>query len=117
MTNYEFPQMIMTGIQELDKEFLDVMVEGLVKSYIEKHQTSKYYLLLNRETYDFTMFARIPSVVMDRNKKLIDELMMTVLERGVLKSISLTEDEEALQFCIDNKAYYFFVYDKGVIEV
>lgn len=117
MTNYEFHQMIMTGIQELDKEFLDVMVEGLVKSYIEKHQTSKYYLLLNRETYDFTMFARIPSVVMDRNKKLIDELMMTVLERGVLKSISLTEDEEALQFWIDDKAYYFFVYDKGVIEV
>ena len=63
------------------------------------------------------MFARVPSFAMDRNRKLIDELMMTVFDRGVLKSISLTEDEEALQFWIDDKAYYFFVYDKGVIEV
>jgi hypothetical protein len=109
--------MIMNGVQELDKEFIDVMVEGLVKSYIQKHQTCKYYLLLNRETYDFTMFARVPSVAADINKRLIDELMMTVLERGTLKSISLTEDEEALQFWIDDKAYYFFEYGKGVIEV
>ena len=117
MTQYEFNQMIMNGMQKLDDEFVEVMINGLVKSYLEKHNSNKYFLLLNRETYDFTMFAKGHSLRMDPNGKLLDELMLTVFDRGDLKSIALTEDEEALIFWVDDRAYYFFVYDKGVIEI
>lgn len=101
----------------------------LVQSFINKTQNN-YYMLLCSENKDYTIFHRnrksnngefldlCEGYDGDRIEKvLIDECLPN---RGQVKSISLTENEDAIEIWIsidkESFVYYFFPYDTALIE-
>ncbi len=84
---------------------------------------NQYFMLLNREKYDFTLFnlGKNPSRNDLRVRKIIfDDLIICLKNRGNIVSIDLTKDKSAYEIWVsaDDNAfvYYFFPYDQGVIE-
>lgn len=82
-------------------------------------KADKYFMLLNREKYDFTLFD-----LDDKNEVTMARVMKdaetALLKRGKLVSIDLVNDDTALELWImtdENAfAYYLFPYDDGVIH-
>lgn len=82
---------------------------------------NKYFMLLNREKYDFTLFnLENKCDDFEINRIFYDELRECLQNRGKLLSIDLTEGKDACEIWIvtDDEAfvYYLFPYDNGVIE-
>lgn len=86
---------------------------------------NKYYMLLCRERHDYTVFARLHDSTGD-NRKLIDEVVGLLRDRGALVDITYDEKSSAYECWVsikdvDNKEevfmYYLFPYDWGVIEI
>ena len=73
------------------------------------YTSNKYYMLLCRERHDYTVFARLHDSTGD-NRKLIDEVIGLLRDRGTLVDIIYDEKEEVFM-------YYLFPYDWGVIEI
>lgn len=114
-TLYQINQSIMTSYPPISEEKLKEK-QNLFLDYISdtKFDNSKYFCLLNRETYDFTIFHRnqsgneIPKVVIE-----------SLQNRGIIKDINTVEDGiECWITKEDNTSlvYYFFNYQEGVIE-
>lgn len=85
--------------------------------FLEK--TDKYFMLLNRETYNFTLFnlGNKNEIAM---KQTIDDLKECLNNRGRVVSIE-SDSMDSYEIWIvdeDNEAlvYYLFPYDLGVIE-
>ncbi len=113
----------------------------LVKNYITE-TNNKYYMLLNRENADYTIFnikekfnsvegAKANEVLSEcesffRINKSIAEMINILIDeccsdRGDIKGIERTPDGGAVEIWIsrfgESYAYYFFEYDKAVIEI
>lgn len=93
---------------ELDKA-KNLCTNFFAKNYISNTQ---YFALLCNEKKDFTVFANIyrtnPTVW-------VEDLFDCLNNRGIIKSIEMSEDNYALEIWIDNYVYYCFPYDNGVI--
>lgn len=90
-----------------------------IKSFLN-NCNDKYYMLLCRERYDFTIFAfnnYKRKEDLDNGSKDLQECLEN---RGIIYSIDLTESKNAYEIWlkIDNKfyIYYLFPYDQGVLE-
>lgn len=88
-----------------------------------KKTKNQYYMLLNRETYNFTLFnfgAKNNHGSLNTRKLIYDELKICLQNRGEVLSIELTQQEDAYEIWIRDDeqilVYYFFPYDIGVIE-
>lgn len=79
----------------------------------------QYFMLLNRENYDFTLF-NLGKTIHKINKIIYDDLKECLQNRGKVISIDLTENKDAYEIWIkiNNEVfvYYFFPYDQGVIQ-
>jgi len=88
-----------------------------IAKFIKKNN-QKYYMLLNKETSNYTLFnfTKIPF-----NLELFKKDFKVCLQnRGSIVSIDLTEDKQAYEIWIrdeEDLVYYFFPYDLGVIEI
>lgn len=82
-----------------------------------KQSSNQYFMLLNRETANYTLFN------LENKSRMIfilKELQECLENRGDVVSIDLTESKDAFEIWIRDEediVYYFFPYDLGVIEV
>jgi hypothetical protein len=85
-----------------------------------KDSNDKYFMLLCRERYDFTLFNLLNKNDLSLASG-IKELKECLENRGAIISIDLTENKDAYEIWIkiDDEpfVYYLFPYDLGVIEV
>lgn len=89
-----------------------------------KKTKNQYYMLLNRETYNITLFdfgSKNNHGSLNTRRLIYDELKICLQNRGEVLSIELTQQEDAYEIWIKNNeqnilVYYFFPYDIGVIE-
>lgn len=83
-----------------------------------KEQKDTYFMLLNKETSNYTLF-NIQNK--DKIEFAVSELKECLVNRGDIVSIDLTENKDAYEIWLRTKdgdiAYFFFPYDLGVIEV
>jgi hypothetical protein len=117
-TIYDINKSVMLSEGSLKKfEIKDKMKK--VKNFF-KDSTNKYFMLLCREKYDFTLFNFLNKNDLSLMNSVTD-LQECLENRGSIISIDLTEQEDAYEIWlnIDNEAfvYYLFPYDLGVIEV
>lgn len=100
----------------LNKPALGTRLKRIEKFIKETNNT--YFMLLNKETANYTLF-NIQNK--DRVDFAISELKECLINRGDIVSINLTEDKNAYEIWLRNEdgdiAYFFFPYDLGVIEV
>lgn len=96
---------------ELKKKLREIKLDFLMKS-------SQYYMLLNRELYDFTLFN-----LTDKSELhvafIVDGLRECLENRGLVISIDKNSDQAyEIWIKIDKEAYvyYLFSYDEGVIS-
>ena len=87
-----------------------------------KDTNAIYYMLLSNERKDYTIFRNeMRNFDEEKLKFEISELMECLLNRGLIKGIDLTRDEQAIEIWLsrDEEAfvYYFFPYDNAVIEI
>ena len=80
-----------------------------------KDTNAIYYMLLSNERKDYTIFRNeMRNFDEEKLKFEISELMECLLNRGLIKGIDLTKDEQAIEIwlSIDGEAfvYYFFPY-------
>lgn len=90
-----------------------------------KMTQNQYYMLLNRETYNFTLFnfhCKNDHSSLNTRKLIYDELKNCLQNRGEVLSIEFTRQKDAYEIWIkdwetkDILVYYFFPYDNGVVE-
>lgn len=116
-TVYEMNRNVAAAQKELSRTELKKGLREIKYFFLEN--PNKYFMLLCREKYDFTLFnlkhKRDFSI-----HKIIQDLEECLSNRGQILSIDLTDAKDAFEIWIkiDNKAYvyYLFPYDIGVIE-
>lgn len=116
-TLYDMNRAAIVGMPSLTGSELKKNLKKIKQFFLEK--TDKYFMLLNRETYNFTLFnlGNKNEIAM---KQTIDDFKECLDNRGRIVSI---EPDPAGNYEIwivdeDNGAlvYYLFPYDLGVIE-
>lgn len=116
-TLYDANKAIMQNMEPLDmQELLEQWIH--IEDFVQDNDF-KYYMLLNREKYDFTLFS-----IRDKEKNtLIDtykDLDECLRNRGGI--LSIERKDNAFEIWLKNNdtkeafVYYFFPYDNGVIE-
>ena len=119
---YDLNKQACAQLKPLDKFLLNGK-KTVVIDFMNKTSNS-YYMLLNKENADYTVF-RLTNKEKSNRKEianiLIDECC---INRGKILSIEKTEDNSAIEIWIqtgetDNTVlcYYFFPYDAAIIEV
>ena len=115
---YDVNKTLMKELPDLTLEELELKKEELI-DFINGHG-DEYFMLLCNDRKDYTIFN-----FMDRTETGINNGISILLDeclpnRGTLKSIALTEDQNAIEIwiLINNECfcYYLFPYDLGVIE-
>ena len=117
---YDYNKSVYDNFQPLDRIMLN-LGQNLVSHFIEDTK-NKYYMLLNKENADYTIFTVDyikPAKRKSAAKILIDEC---IHNRGQAIDINLTEDKAAIEIWLrneenENLCYYFFPYDAAIIEV
>ena len=117
---YDYNKSVYDNFQPLDRIMLN-LGQNLVNHFIEDTK-NKYYMLLNKENADYTIFTvdyTKPAKRKSAAKILIDEC---IYNRGQAIDINLTEDKAAIEIWLrnaenENLCYYFFPYDAAIIEV
>lgn len=84
-----------------------------------KDKNNTYYMLLCNERRDYTVFRlKEENSINDLVNCLVDECL---LNRGLVKGIDITKDQEAIEIwlSIEEEAfvYYFFPYDSAIVEI
>lgn len=93
----------------------------IITDYIIKCN-NYYYMLLCNERKDYTVF-HWNNICNSKDAKEIAEILVKecLTNRGEIKSIELTQNKDAIEIwlVVEDEAYvyYFFPYDKAVIEV
>lgn len=95
-----------------------------IKNFLKK-TNNEYYMLLCHERRDYTLFDlgyETYNTHKEKCQKTIDVLIDECLQnRGEIRGIDITKDKQAIEIWIsiedDSYAYYFFPYDKGVIDI
>lgn len=115
------------NLYELNKTFYNSMPELTFNELKDKQKEiaewvhragGTYFMLLNRERADYTVFHINKSIYI---KSIDKEVVDIVCSRGKIKSIEINDKELWIQFWIEDKdknvfMYAFFPYDSGVIE-
>lgn len=120
-TLYDLNKMaVEKGEIALTGEMLDEK-KDLIMEFL-KDTNAIYYMLLSNERKDYTIFRNeMRNFDEEKLNTEISELMECLLNRGLIKGIDLTKDEQAIEIwlSIDGEAfvYYFFPYDSAVIEI
>lgn len=120
-TLYDLNKMaVEKGEIALTGEMLDEK-KDLIMEFL-KDTNAIYYMLLSNERKDYTIFRNeMRNFDEEKLNTEISELMECLLNRGLIKGIDLTKDEQAIEIwlSIDEEAfvYYFFPYDSAVIEI
>ena len=125
MNLYEFNKQAMNQFEPMDAIKLNIQLyeiankikEKFVK--IEDFQANKYWMLLNNENKDYTVFHL--DIDFDKNR-FINDLRDCLTNRGKVLDITRQEDgnwEIWIRETVsgENLVYYFFNYAFGVIEV
>lgn len=118
-TVYDYNKSAYENVIPLDKIMLNLS-RKYVAEFI-KRTKNKYYMLLNKENADYTVFT-----INTNNEKKIYEAAQILIDeciynRGKALDISSTEDRTAIEIWLRNDngiyCYYFFPYDAAIIEV
>lgn len=75
-----------------------------------------YFMLLSNELKYYTLFDFNQSKTSETVEYMINEICNCFRSLGVLKSIEMTRDKNAIEIWIDDNIFYLFRYDKGVIK-
>lgn len=114
-TLYDINKTAVIKEKPLSEKEIDKKLQEVTQFCISNHST--YWMLLNRENYDFTLFNFSKRYIVDI---VCLDLKECLRNRGKVISIDLTKDKGAYEIWlkIDDEAfvYYFFPYDEGVIE-
>lgn len=137
-TEYELNQAFFDQqAKELTKDEINKKVEEIINSYFGKRiKDNQYFMLLNNELKDYTIFNNISYKIAYEDKpfsvgviapKLIkknaDMLLLCLNNRGKILDILFDKDNNSLECWIkynnDKKShcYYLFPYDIGVEEI
>lgn len=121
-TLYDFNKEAMKNEKPLTQEEFNEKTQLLAEVMLEYfNDGDHYWMLLCHDRRDYTLFNLIP----DNDPTIettLEELRPTILNRGNVLSID-EQPDGAWEIWIrdfdgeDTFAYYFFVYDKGVVEV
>ena len=118
MQLYDYCKIMAEKTSEMTADEIQEKMDTIVrKYYIETRKTNKYLMLLNRENADYTLFHCKGQYAYPTMDKFLIELSECLINRGAIKSIDLTEDKDAIMIWINDKVYYLFGYDAGVIEI
>ena len=114
-TLYEVNKSLMKNQPVLSTEEI-INKNDLIYDFTERFD-DVYFMLLCNEKRDYTLF-RIP---LEGDIKYVpQDLIECLANRGEIQSIEETENDQALECWIkindDSFCYYFFPYDKGVID-
>ena len=105
---------IENNIKELTEEEIEEK-RDLIEAFLQR-TTNKYYMLLCNDRKDYTVFVN------EEND--IDEFLTILLKeclpnRGIIKSIENTEDEQAIEIWLsiegESYCYFLFPYDEAII--
>lgn len=105
---------IENNIKELTEEEIEEK-RKLIEALLQR-TTNKYYMLLCNDRKDYTVFVN------EEND--IDEFLTILLKeclpnRGIIKSIENTEDEQAIEIWLsiegESYCYFLFPYDEAII--
>lgn len=121
-TLYDFNKEAMKNERVLTQEEFEEKTQLLAEVMLEYfNDGDHYWMLLCHDRRDYTLFNLIP----DNDptvETILEELIPTLLNRGNVLSID-EQPDKAWEIWIrdfdgeDAFAYYFFIYDKGVVEV
>lgn len=118
----------MGNLYDMNKSIIENNIPPMTKEEIEKSKTiiadyvfykkNQYYMLLCNDRKDYTIFnISKENHIIEAGRILVDECLSN---RGKIKSIALTETEDAVEIWLsiegESYCYYFFAYDLGVIE-
>lgn len=119
-TLYEANKQIMANEPPMNISDIVIAKDELL-NYLQEESNVKYFMLLNNELHDYTVFNidRTSNNESDVVDILVDECLMN---RGTLLSIEEDATTRAYEIWIKNEeneayVYYFFPYDEGVIEI
>lgn len=105
---------------QLTKEEIEKKKE-VILDFLEKKENNFYFMLLCHEQRDYTLFNFIDYKGKDTDLICINEMLECLQNRGNIKGIDITKDNQAIEIWISNGnesfVYYFFPYDNGVIEI
>lgn len=116
-TLYDMNKAAIVGMPSLTGSELKKNLKKIKQFFLEK--TDKYFMLLNRETYNFTLFnlGNKNEIAM---KQTIDDFKECLDNRGRIVSIESDSAGNYEIWIVDENgealAYYLFPYDLGVIE-
>lgn len=116
----------MGTLYDINKSIIENNIKELTEEEIEEKRkliedllqrtTNKYYMLLCNDRKDYTVFVN------EEND--IDEFLTILLKeclpnRGIIKSIENTEDEQAIEIWLsiegESYCYFLFPYDEAII--
>lgn len=118
MNLYDVNKQIFAQLPEINDEEIEE-AKNNVKNFIIKNyygNNSHYFMLLNNEEHDYTLFSIISHFSIDT---IVKDIFECVNNRGTLKMVEIYADDTSMNqigFWIDDKIYFFFPYDNGVIE-
>lgn len=111
---YDLNKQLVEQLPDYNEDNLEIG-KSLINEFL-KTTNSSYYMLLNKDINYYTVFA----INLFSEKCCADEIMACITELGAVKSISKTDDEQAIEIWIkqeDNiSVMYLFNYAGGVIE-
>lgn len=94
-------------------------INEVVTPFLLNFMTRKYYMLLCHELRDYTVF----NLIENNQKKVEEELIECLKNRGAIYAIDVSEDEQALEIWIqyeeDDQMYCYMLFpcDDFIIEV
>lgn len=111
--------LVQKNISALEKGVLNSKKE-IIKNFLRDTKDT-YYMLLCHEQRDYTVF-KIDTLEDSKYNEMISILIDECLKnRGIIKSIELTKDKQAIEIwlMIEEEAfvYYLFPYSEAVITV
>jgi hypothetical protein len=117
---YQINQAIYTSLPAMIEEDIQKGRET-IRKFCEAQDGAIYFVLMNRENYDFTMFH---AGFGGQEPKIEDAVIDLLQSRGELKDIDLTEEGKVSPQGVEcwvtkdktSKVYYLFNYQEGVIE-
>ena len=117
-TVYECAKGLAAGVGPLSEDDFEEALTGIRRFLFVKQ--NKYYMLLNKERSDFTLFNLGDRDGIEMNRIVYTELKECIQNRGDIIAAGKTDDENAYEIWISINGeafiYYLFPYDLGVIE-
>ena len=120
-TNYDINKNLVERYEKVLTEEEKQNKKELIADFIETKEKNFYFMLLCHEQRDYTIFNFIDYKGRDTDLICANEIIECLNNRGKIKGIDITKDNQAIEIWIsrdkESFAYYFFPYDSGVIEI